>query len=157
MTEIYLQRLCAHYKGARQRARKTGRGARGLKSLRACACLARVAVGLRWHGAGFKASNPRTERFLPFTHTPRQCLGMNFAQVCSYQYLGLFFCAVLFCSVRFLFLFELVVSLFVVRLFVVSVMRGASVVLGRAVWSIRRRGRRREQDRVLPLRRAQAA
>ena len=27
-----------------------------------------------WHGAGFKASNPRTERFLPFTHTPRQCL-----------------------------------------------------------------------------------
>ena len=34
-----------------------------------------------WHGAGFKASNPRTERFLPFTHTPRQCLGMNFAQM----------------------------------------------------------------------------
>ena len=34
-----------------------------------------------WHGAGFKASNPRTERFLPFTHTPRQCFGMNFAQM----------------------------------------------------------------------------
>ena len=30
---------------------------------------------------GFKASNPRTQRFLPFTHAPRQCLGMNFAQM----------------------------------------------------------------------------
>jgi cytochrome P450 len=34
-----------------------------------------------WHGSGFAAYNPHTERFSPFTHPPRDCIGKNFAQM----------------------------------------------------------------------------
>lgn len=34
-----------------------------------------------WGGEPFRASNPQSGRFSPFTFTPRECLGKNFAQM----------------------------------------------------------------------------
>mmetsp|Transcript_1893 Transcript_1893/g.2846 ORF Transcript_1893/g.2846 Transcript_1893/m.2846 type:complete len:200 (+) Transcript_1893:197-796(+) len=34
-----------------------------------------------WHNEGFRAYNPQSERFSPFTFTPRDCIGKNFAQM----------------------------------------------------------------------------
>jgi cytochrome P450 len=34
-----------------------------------------------WHGKGLAAYNPHSERFSPFTHPPRDCIGKNFAQM----------------------------------------------------------------------------
>jgi cytochrome P450 len=34
-----------------------------------------------WHDQGFAAYNPHTDRFSPFTHPPRDCIGKNFAQM----------------------------------------------------------------------------
>mmetsp|Transcript_5451 Transcript_5451/g.6369 ORF Transcript_5451/g.6369 Transcript_5451/m.6369 type:complete len:577 (+) Transcript_5451:288-2018(+) len=34
-----------------------------------------------WNGDGFRAYNPSTERFSPFTFAPRDCIGKNFAQM----------------------------------------------------------------------------
>ncbi len=34
-----------------------------------------------WHGQVFRAYNPSTRRFSPFTFAPRDCIGKNFAQM----------------------------------------------------------------------------
>lgn len=34
-----------------------------------------------WGGEAFHGSNPQSDRFSPFTFTPRECLGKNFAQM----------------------------------------------------------------------------
>ena len=36
-----------------------------------------------WHDQVYAARNPHSRRFSPFTHTPRDCIGKNFAQVWS--------------------------------------------------------------------------
>ena len=37
--------------------------------------------GELWNGNPFKAYNPQSSRFSPFTFAPRHCMGMNFAQM----------------------------------------------------------------------------
>ena len=37
--------------------------------------------GELWNGKPFKAYNPQSARFSPFTFAPRHCMGMNFAQM----------------------------------------------------------------------------
>ena len=34
-----------------------------------------------WDGASFAGYNPQSERYSPFTFTPRDCMGKNFAQM----------------------------------------------------------------------------
>ena len=34
-----------------------------------------------WGGDSFAGFNPQSERFSPFTYTPRDCMGKNFAQM----------------------------------------------------------------------------
>merc|ERR1711865_420215 len=34
-----------------------------------------------WHDQVYAARNPHSRRFSPFTHTPRDCIGKNFAQM----------------------------------------------------------------------------
>lgn len=34
-----------------------------------------------WHGQPLAGYNPHTQRFSPFTHPPRDCIGKNFAQM----------------------------------------------------------------------------